>query len=75
MKLCSSDNHYTTVSSQQHLGLILDTSLIFDEHIDTITSKVIKAMGPLWKFNNRLPRSSLTTIYKSFVKPYLRNVT
>ena len=30
-----------------------------------------KTKGLLGKFNNCLPRSSLTTIYKSFVEPHL----
>ena len=59
------------VSSRKHLGFILDTSLTFDEHITTTTSKVSKSIGLLQKLNNCLPRSSLITIYKSFVRPHL----
>ena len=44
---------------------------MFDEHIKTIISKVSKTIGLLWKLNNRLPRSSHTTSYKSIVKPHL----
>ena len=58
-------------SSQKHLGVILDTSLTFDEHIRAITSKVSKSIGLLQKLNYRLARSSLITIYKSFVRPHL----
>ena len=49
----------------------LDTSLKFDEHIKTITSKVIKTIYVLRKLNNCLPWSSFTTTYKSFVRPHL----
>ena len=42
----------------------------FNEHFKAIISKVCK-IGLLWKLNNRLPRSSLTTIYKSFVQSHL----
>ena len=59
------------ISSQKHLGLILDTSLTFDDHIRAVTSKVSKSIGLLRKLNNHLPRSSLITIYKSFVRPHL----
>ena len=62
---------FQQVSSQKHLGLILETPSRFDEHIKAITSKVSKTIGLLRKLNNRLPRSSLTTIYKSFVRPHL----
>ena len=54
------------------MGLLLDTSLTFDEHIKGITSKVSQTIGLLRKLNDRLPRSSLTTIYKSFVRPLFR---
>ena len=65
------DKLFQQVSSQKHLGLILDTSLTFDEHIRAIISKVSKSIGLLRKLNNRLPRSFLITIYKSFVRPHL----
>ena len=39
------------------------------KHIKAITSKV--SIGLLQKFNNHFPRSSLTTIYKLFVRPCL----
>ena len=32
---------------------------------------VNEIVGPLRKFQNGLPRTSLMTIYKSFVKPHL----
>ena len=51
------------VSSQKHLGILLDTSLTFDEHMKAITSKVSKTIGLLWKLNN------LTIINKSCVSP------
>ena len=59
------------VSSKKHLGLILDTSLTFDKHTKTNTSKISKTICLRRKLNNRLLRSSLTTIYKSFVRPHL----
>ena len=51
------------------MGLISDTPLKFDEHIKAIISKVCKPIDPLAKLNNRIPLTSLTTIYKSFVRP------
>ena len=37
----------------------------------TVTSKASKTIALLRKLNSRLPQSSLTTIYKSFVRPHL----
>ena len=44
---------------------------MFDEHIKLITSKAGKIINLLRKLSNRLPPSSLTTIYKSFVRSKL----
>ena len=53
---------------------MLDSSLTFDEHIEVITAKVSKTLGLLRKLDSCLPQSSLTTIYKSFVRPHLDHV-
>ena len=58
-------------SSQKHLGVILDSKLIFDEHLKMVSLKISKTLGLLQKLHNLLPRSALNTIYKAFVRPYL----
>ena len=57
------------VSSPKYLVLILDTSSTFDEDIKGIISKVSETIGLLRKLNYCLPKSSLITIYKLFVRP------
>ena len=56
---------------QKHLGLTLDIKLNFSEHIKSITKKISKTMGLLRKFQQILPRSTLLTIYKTFVRSRL----
>ena len=58
-------------SSQKHLGVILDSKLIFGEHLKMIYLKISKTLGLLRKLHNLLPRSALITIYKAFLRPYL----
>ena len=58
-------------SFQKHLGVILDSKLIFDEHLKMVSLKISKTLGLLRKLHNLLPRSALITIYKAFVRPYL----
>ena len=41
---------------QKHLGVILDASLSFDEHLISIQSKTNKTIGLLLKLQNTLPR-------------------
>ena len=59
------------VSSQKHLGMILDAKLKFQEHIKNLLTKVNKTIGLLRKLQNILSRGSLLTIFKSFVRPHL----
>ena len=56
-------------SHQKHLGLILDEKLNFKEHINSAISKVNKGISVLKKLRHTLPRKSLITIYKSFLRP------
>ena len=58
-------------TSQKRLGLTLDTKFIFNDHIHKKIGKAIKGVGLLRKLQRFLPRSSLLTIYKSFIRPHL----
>ena len=49
----------------------LDSKLSSDIHIKTILTKVNRTSGLLQKFQQLLPRPSLITIYKSFIRPHL----
>ena len=56
---------------QKHLGLFLDSNLNFSGHINEKIKKATKGINVIRKMNLPLPRSSLLTIYKSFVRPHL----
>ena len=58
-------------TSQKRLGLNLDTKLTFNDHINKKIGKAIKGVGLLRKLQRFSPRSSLLTIYKSFIRPHL----
>ena len=45
-------------TSQKHLGVILDASLSFDEHLISDQSKTNKTIGLLRKLQNNLPRET-----------------
>ena len=53
---------------QKQLGLTLDIKLNISEHIKSITQKISKTVGLLRKFQQILPRLSLLTFYKTFVR-------
>ena len=56
--------------NQKHLGLTLD-SKSFNEHINDKIHQANKGVGLLRKLQTILPRNSLLTIYKSFIRPLL----
>ena len=58
-------------STQKHLGMILDTKLDFSLHLKNVQNKVNKTIGLLCKLQDTLPRTSLITIFKSFIRPRL----
>ena len=61
----------TKTTHHKHLGLILDEKLNFKEHLKEKMSKAYKGIAALRKLQNIIPRNSLLTIYKSFIRPHL----
>ena len=82
--LMFNSNLVNKTSSQKHLGIILDESLSFEEHLKTISVKTNKTIYLLRKLQNGLPilrklqnlllRAALITLYKSFIRPILTMV-
>ena len=69
-KIFSNNIPVSKANSQKHLGLHLDSKLSFDVNIKTILTKVNRIIGLLRKFQQVLPRPSLITIYKAFIRPH-----
>ena len=57
--------------SVKHLGMLLDSRLNFNEHVQSKTNKCYKIIGLIKKLSIHLPREALLRIYKSFVRPNL----
>ena len=58
-------------TTHKYLGMILDTKLNFQEHLNDKLSKISKTIGLLRKLQNILTRPPLLTIFKSFIRPHL----
>ena len=56
---------------QKYLSLFLDSKLDFLAHINEKIKKATKGVNIIRSTNLLSPRSSLLTIYKSFVRPHL----
>ena len=65
------NNHVPSANSQKHLGLLSDSKLDFNEHVNNKITKCSKSMGIMKKLPLTLSITSLLTIYKTFVKPIL----
>ena len=56
---------------QKHLGIVLDSKLNFNAHVDQKIKKCNRIVGLIRRLSINLPRHALLTIYKSFVRPHL----
>ena len=65
------DNNVIETTSQKHRGIILDTLLSFEKHLETVLCKINKTISLIRKSQNLLPRTALVTLYKAFVRPHL----
>ena len=61
----------SSTSVHKHLGMLLDDKLSYEHHLKFVLNKVKKTIGLLRKFQQILPRQSLITIYKSFIRHHL----
>ena len=70
--LLFSNNNVLQVSSQKHLGVILDIKLTFEEHLKKVLIKANKTIGLLRKLSNSLPYFTRTpgNIPLNFFKNY-----
>ena len=51
--------------------ITLDSRLRFEDHLGNALAKVNKTIGLLRTFWNSLPRITLITLYKAFIRPHL----
>ena len=63
--------HVERASYQKHLGIILDEKRNFKQHIDNAILKFDKGISVIKKLRHGLPRKSLITIYKTFLRPLI----
>ena len=61
----------TFVDHIKFLGVTIDSSLTWEHHSKCIRNKMSKGIGILTKAKKNLKRETLTTLYYSFVYPYI----
>ena len=58
-----------STATHKHLGIALDSKLSYENHLQSVFSRVNKTIDLFKKFQPNLPRKSLLTIYQSFIRP------
>ena len=58
-------------SHRKHIGIYLDEKLNFKMHIEIVSCKVSKGISIIKKLRLTLPRKSLLTINKAFLRPHI----
>ena len=58
-------------SRQKHLGLYIDEKLNFSQNINIKISKANTRIGIIKRLSHIIPRKTLLTTYKSFIRPHL----
>ena len=51
--------------------MYLDFRLNFEKHFENMLDKINKTLGLLRKLQSALPKPSLSTIYKTLIRPHL----
>ena len=59
------------VNHVKFLGVIIDQHLTWEKHIYYVANKVSKSTGIIFKARSKLDKSTLRTLYNTFILPYL----
>ena len=65
------NSEISTLETDRFLGVMIDQSLVMDEHVNHICSKLSKLLGLLWRIRNCLDYKSKILFYNSYVQPHL----
>ena len=65
------NNNVKKCPHQKHLGIILDSKLNFNIHVDNKIKKCYKIIGLIKGLPTSVLTKALLTIYKSFIRPHL----
>ena len=71
LNLLINNQRIAKVTSCKYLGVIIDDSLKWEEHINYIYKKLIKFTGIFFKVRDVLPKACLSKLYYAFVHPHI----
>ena len=59
------------VKEEKYLGVVIDSNLTFQDHIDAVTSKANRTLGIIRRTFKNLNKEMFLTLYKTLVRPTL----
>ena len=64
-------NLLSRVSSAKFLGIVLDDKVNFREHIPSLSSKLSRSIGAMYRIRSMIPENILYTLYYTLVYSHL----
>jgi hypothetical protein len=61
----------TRVFETKFLGVLIQSNLKWNSHVNSVANKISKTVGILYKVKNILSSAHLATLYHSLIEPYL----
>ena len=71
-KLILNNYEIMRVKKTKYLGMIVDDSLTWEDHIDYITLKINRGIGIIRRVRQFIPEKSLLLLYQTLIDPYFR---
>ena len=71
-KLTLNNYEIRRVKKTKYLGMIVDDSLTWEDHIDYVTLKINRGIGIIRRVGQFIPEKSLLLLYQTLIDPYFR---
>ena len=65
------DENLKQETSSKYLGVLIDDELNWKHHINQLNTKISKSIGILYKLRHVIPKSTLVTLYNSFIQSHV----
>jgi len=69
LNLYINNKRISKVSNCKYLGIIIDDSLKFEDHVDYVYNKIIRFSSIIYKLRNIIPKYVLSNLYYAFIHP------
>ena len=71
LSLQLSDEYLPVSNSSKLLGVVIDSSLSFKDHVNSLLKKIAAKLGLLHRLSFTLPQNVLVSLYLSIIQPHI----